>query len=199
VSNVVKSKFGLHIIQLVSRFGDDAVVRHILMIPPVGQDEINESKAKLDSIRGLLVDKKMSFGEAVSKFSDEEESKFTGGFKQARDGSTAVTIDELDKDIIPLLKNLKPGEYSQPQVFTTEQGKQGLRLVYLLSRSEPHRMNLKDDYNRIATQALEEKKQSALEKWFSGHISNYYIYLDPEYQGCQQLDVWEKQASLSKQ
>jgi peptidyl-prolyl cis-trans isomerase SurA len=35
ISNVVKSKFGLHIIQCVSRSGDDVVVRHILMIPPL--------------------------------------------------------------------------------------------------------------------------------------------------------------------
>ena len=50
ISNVVKSKFGLHIIQLVSRSGDDAVVRHILMVPEVGEEEIAKSKARLDSI-----------------------------------------------------------------------------------------------------------------------------------------------------
>ncbi|MCW3115401.1 MAG: peptidylprolyl isomerase, partial [Segetibacter sp.] len=35
ISPVIKSKFGLHIIQLVSRSGDEAIVRHILKIPPV--------------------------------------------------------------------------------------------------------------------------------------------------------------------
>ena len=198
ISNVVKSKFGLHIIQLVSRFGDDAVVRHILMIPPVTEDEVAEAKTKLDSVRNLLTSNQISFGAAVSKYSDEEESKFTGGFKQSRDGSTAITIDQLDKDIIPLLKDMKPGQYSQPQMFTNEQGKKGVRIVYLLTRTSPHIENLKDDYNRIATRALEEKKQSTLERWFSSHIGNYYIFLDSEFQGCQQLEVWQKQALLSK-
>jgi peptidyl-prolyl cis-trans isomerase SurA len=198
ISNVVKSKFGLHIIQLVSRFGDDAVVRHILMIPPVTEDEVTEAKAKLDSVRTLLTSNQISFGAAVSKYSDEEESKFTGGFKQSRDGSTTITIDQLDKDIIPLLKDMKPGQYSQPQMFTNEQGKKGVRIVYLLTRTSPHIENMKDDYNRIATRALEEKKQATLEKWFGSHIGNYYIYLDPEFQGCQQLEVWQKQALLSK-
>ena len=41
ISSVIKSKFGLHIIQMVSRSGDDAVVRHILRIPPVTDEEIN--------------------------------------------------------------------------------------------------------------------------------------------------------------
>ncbi len=198
ISNVVKSKFGLHIIQLVSRFGDDAVVRHILMIPPVTEDEVAEAKTKLDSVRNLLTTNQIAFGAAVSKYSDEEESKFTGGFKQSRDGSNLITIDQLDKDIIPLLKDMKPGQYSQPQVFANEQGKKGVRIVYLLTRTSPHIENLKDDYNRIATRALEEKKQTTLEKWFGSHISNYYIYLDPEFQDCQQLEVWQRQAMLSK-
>ena len=46
VSNVFKTKFGYHIIQMVSRNGDDAVIRHILKIPAVTSIEINAVKAK---------------------------------------------------------------------------------------------------------------------------------------------------------
>lgn len=199
ISTVVKSKFGLHIILLVSRAGDDAVVRHILMVPQVTKDELNEAKSKLDSVRALLVSNKISFGEAVNKFSDEEESKFTGGIQQARDGGSFITIDQLDKEMVPLLKTLKPGQYSEPQMFTDERGKKGVRLVYMRSRTEPHRENLKDDYNRIATRALEEKKHGILEKWFADHIKNYYIYIDEDFQNCKQLNTWRKQALLSQQ
>ena len=47
ISSPVKSKFGFHIIQMVQRNGDDAVVRHILRIPPVTEDEIQGAKVKL--------------------------------------------------------------------------------------------------------------------------------------------------------
>jgi peptidyl-prolyl cis-trans isomerase SurA len=198
ISSVVKSKFGLHIIQLVSRAGDDAVVRHILMIPEVTEDEIKEGTAKLDSIRTQLVNGTLQFGAAVSKYSDDEESKYSGGMQQSRDGSSFLTIDQLDKEMIPLLKSLKPGEYSQPQTFTDERGKKGVRLIYLRTKSEPHRENMKDDYNRIATRALEEKKQAILEKWFASHIGNYYIFIDADYENCSQLDVWKRQAKISK-
>ncbi len=67
VSQVVKSKFGLHIIQLMSRSGDEAVVRHILRIPPVTDDEVKEAVAKLDSVRKQLKAGTIAFGEAVSK------------------------------------------------------------------------------------------------------------------------------------
>lgn len=189
ISNVVKSKFGLHIIQCVSRSGDDIVVRHILMIPPVTDDEINQAKAKLDTVRSKLITGAIDFGTAVSKYSDDED-KFSGGWMQGRDGSTFVTIDQLDKAMIPMIKNMKPGEYTQPTVYTTDQGKKAVRLIYLRSRTQPHRENMKDDYNRIATRALEEKKQNILSKWFNDKIKGYYIYVDPEFAGCDDLKPW---------
>ncbi|MDX1938881.1 MAG: peptidylprolyl isomerase, partial [Flavihumibacter sp.] len=47
ISPVIKSKFGYHIIQMVSRAGDDATVRHILKIPQITDDEINGAITKL--------------------------------------------------------------------------------------------------------------------------------------------------------
>ncbi len=189
ISNVVKSKFGLHIIQCVSRSGDDAVVRHILMIPPVTDDEINDAKDRLDSVRAKLIAGTISFGEAVAKYS-EEEDKFTGGWLLAPDRSTFVTIDQLEKDFIPMLKDLKAGQYSQPTPFVTEQGKKGVRLLYLRTRTDPHRENYKDDYNKVATRALEDKKQRTLARWFDEKIQNYYIYVAPEYNNCEEIKAW---------
>jgi peptidyl-prolyl cis-trans isomerase SurA len=189
ISNVVKSKFGMHIIQCVSRSGDDAVVRHILMIPPVTEDEIVAGVEKLDSVRAKMIAGTLTFGEAVAKYSDEED-KFSGGWVMGGDGSTMVTIDQLDKELIPLIKDLKAGQYSQPTPFQTEQGKKGVRLVYLKTRTDPHLENLKDDYSKIANRALEEKKQKVLERWFDEKLQNYYIYVDGSFQGCEDLKPW---------
>jgi peptidyl-prolyl cis-trans isomerase SurA len=102
-----------------------------------------------------------------------------------------VTIDEMDKSIVSVLNTLKISDFSQPIAFTDERtGKKGVRLIYLKSRTEPHRMNLKDDYNRIATAALEEKKFKALEKWLTTHMNTHYIMLDPEEASCPQLKKW---------
>jgi peptidyl-prolyl cis-trans isomerase SurA len=198
ISPVIKSKFGLHIIQLVSRSGDDAVVRHILKIPPVTDEEVKESIEKVDSIRAKLIAGTLNFGQAVNKYSEDEGSKFSGGRKQARDGSTYVTIDQLDKDEVLALQKMKVGEYSQPLPFADERGKKGVRLIYLQSRSEPHRENLKDDYSRIATRALEEKKTEALDKWFNTHIPNFYIMLDKEFSDCASVKEWVSHAVVNK-
>lgn len=196
VSPVVKSKFGLHIIQMISRSGDEAVVRHILRIPPVTEDEVNEAKAKLDTIRQKLITKQISFGEAVSKYSDDENSKFNAGSAASnRDGSTFVNIDQLDKDLIKPISVMKPGDYSQPQVYTDERGRKVVRIIYLKNRTQPHRENLKDDYNRVAQRALEEKKNAALEKWFKEHIPTYYVLIDREFNGCTGLEEWRAAAA----
>lgn len=184
VSPVIKSKFGYHIIQMVSRNGDDAVIRHILRIPEVTQDEIDQALSKMDTIRSKLIAGNLSFGEAVEKFSDDENSKFTAGLVMDQSGSTSVTIDALDKDIVKQLGSLKIGEYSKPIAFQDERGKKGVRLIYLQNKTEPHRENLRDDYNKVAMRALEEKKNLAIEKWFQSRLPTYYTMIDPEYQSC---------------
>ncbi|MBS1509399.1 MAG: peptidylprolyl isomerase [Bacteroidetes bacterium] len=196
ISAPFKSKFGYHIIQMVSRSGDDAIVRHILKIPQVTKIEIKETQDRLDSVRSKLMAGTMQFGEAVSRYSNDDESKFTGGMKQGPNGSF-LTIDQLDKDLVVMLKDLKVGQYSQPVEFTDESGKQGVRIVYLKSKTEPHRENMKDDYNRIATRALEDKKNDALDVWFAKKIPTYYIMIDKDYMGCPELKKWAESSATA--
>lgn len=180
ISVPVKSKFGYHLIQMVQRNGDDAIVRHILRIPPVTEDELNQAKTKLDTVRSKIVAGTIAFNEAAFKYSDDEAAKFSGPFITGRDGSTYVTIDQLDKGMVSMLSKMKVGDISQPTSFEDEQGKKGVRIVYLKSRSEPHRMNLQDDYSKISQFALEEKKSKALDKWLAEKIPTYYIMVDDD-------------------
>ena len=189
VSPVFKSKFGYHIIQMVSRAGDDAVVRHILRIPKVTDAETQQTLHKLDSVRAMLIAGTLGFGEAVSRFSEDEGSKFTGGMKQGPNG-TFLTIDQLDKETVVQMKDLKLGEFSKPIEYTDERGKKAVRILFLKSRSEPHRENLKDDYNRVAQRAIEIKKGEAIEQWFVQKMPTFYIMIDPEFQTCQPMQSW---------
>ncbi|RYF79583.1 MAG: hypothetical protein EON98_14400 [Chitinophagaceae bacterium] len=191
ISNPFKSKFGYHIVQLVQRNGDEAIVRHILRVPPVNEEEIAEATARLDSVRKALVAGTIDFNTAAGRYSNDEQASFAGYYLMNRRGESLVTIDEMDKSIVTILDKVKIGEFSQPMPFTDEgTNKKGVRLIYLKSKSEPHRMNLRDDYNRIATAALEEKKYKALEKWLTTHISSHYIMLDAGEASCPQLKKW---------
>lgn len=201
ISPVIKSKFGYHIIQMIQRNGDEAIVAHILRIPPVTETETAASTAKLDSIRNLLVKGELAFPVAAGKFTEDETAKFSGPFiTGGRTGSSFVTIDELDKDIVTELEKLKVGDYSQPQAFTDPRGKKGVRLLYLRARTEPHRMNIKEDYDKIAAMALEEKKYKTLEQWLDKRIPTYYIMVDPTVSGgsCPQMDKWVSRSTANR-
>ncbi len=198
VSNAFKTRFGYHIIQMVSRNGDDAVIRHILKIPQVSSIEVNQTKEKLDSIRSRLVSGDLQFGEAVSKYSEDENSKFTGGRIPARDGSTFVSIDQLDKDLVLMLKELKVGEYSPATEFTDDRGKKGVRIVQIVTKTEPHRENLKDDYDKVSQRALEEKKNEVLEKWFANKIPSFYVNISDEFKTCPEMEKWDSKTTVQK-
>ena len=137
-----------------------------------------------------MVDGKIQFGEAVAKYSEDDNSKFTGGRVTSPDGGTSVTIDQLDKDLVLMLKDLKIGQYSKAAEFTDLQGKKGVRIVNIVSKTEPHRENMREDYDKIAHRALEEKKSEALEAWFQKSIPTFYIKLSPEYKKCPEMQKW---------
>ena len=81
--------------------------------------------------------------------------------------------------------------FSQPTAFTNEQAKKGVRIIYLKSRSEPHRMNIHDDYSKISQMALDEKKAIATDKWLKEKIPTYYIMVDEENTAsCPQLQKY---------
>lgn len=184
VSRVIKSKFGYHIIQCISKNGDEVTVRHILKIPRINEPDIKEAINKLDTVRSKLIAGTLKFGEAVAKYSDEENSKFTAGMMRGKDGTSIIYIDDLDKEMVPLLEKLKPGEFAQPTAFTDPQGKKGVRLIYLVSRTAPHRENIENDYSKIAGRALEEKKEKELQKWFIKNSNTFYVQIEDEYRDC---------------
>jgi peptidyl-prolyl cis-trans isomerase SurA len=177
ISKPIKLKSGIYLVQMIERTGDDAVVKYVSRIPPIGEDQINLTKSKLDSIRLKVITGALSFNEAASKYSEDDIAKFSP-FSTNQDGSPHVTIDQLDKDMVGIMDKTSVGSISEPVLFTNEKGKKGVRIIYLKSRSEPHRLNLRDDYSKIAEMALEQKKGIALDRWLSNKILAYDILVD---------------------
>jgi peptidyl-prolyl cis-trans isomerase SurA len=181
ISLPVKSnKFGYFLIQSVEKRGDVAKVRMILRIPPVTDGEIDEAKTKLDTVRNEIHSNKITFKDAAYKYSDDENVKNYGPFILNNDGSTFIPIDRLDKDMVVTITDMKVGDISKPVAYTNEMGKRGARLVYLKSKTAPHRLNLTDDYSKIAEMAVAEKKNRELDHWLAKKIPTYYILVDKD-------------------
>lgn len=186
-------KFGFFLVQCESRRGDDAKIRYLLRIPPVTETEIAVAKAKLDSVRTEIVDGKISFKDAAYKYSEDEALKSYGPFVLNADGSTYVTMDQLpDKEMAMTIGTLKVGEYSQPISFQNAQSQKGVRILYLKSRTEAHRMNLQDDYSKISELALTQKKNEALSEWLEKKVPTFYVLIDKEAaSSCPNLQKYE--------
>lgn len=191
ISPVFKSKAGYHIVQLITKSGEEATVRHILRIPAVTEQEINNGINKLDTVRARIIAGTLSFGAAVEKYS-EADTRLTGGLQLNEQGSTFLPMDQLEKELVVLLdqSRLKPGELSKPIAYTDASGRQGVKLLYFKSRSLPHRQNLKDDYDRIAEEALALKKQQSMDAWLASKTASYYMMIDPAFNNCGILRNW---------
>lgn len=191
ISPVIKTTFGYHIIQMINRKGDVADLRHILIIPEKTSADYKKALVKLDSVRSLLVSGAMGFSEAVGKFSTDEAAKTTGGMiTDPATGSPELEIDKLDPAMALMLDSMTVGGFSQPQIFRNERGDQSARIVYLKSRTEPHKANLKDDYSKIQQVALSQKQAQQLENWVRNNLNDYYIKIAPEYQSCSVFSGW---------
>ncbi|GAA4460789.1 peptidylprolyl isomerase [Nemorincola caseinilytica] len=191
ISPIVKTKFGYHIIQMVNRKGDEAELRHILIKPTITSSDYNKAIAKLDSVRNLIVSGRISFPEAVGKFSTDEAAKRTGGMvMDPTTGNTELDVTRLDRDMILMLDTLKPGSVSAPHVYMNEMRERSCRIVYMRSRTEPHRANLKEDYGRIQDVALQQKKQKKIQDWVQQKAPTFYLWIAPEFRDCQILKDW---------
>lgn len=192
ISPVIKTKFGFHIIQMIRRMGEEAKVRHIVIVPEITNSDLQKTLKKLDSVRADLVSGKLTFPEAVGKYSTDDQSKMTGGMVYDQMGGTQLGIDQLDPDMARSVGEMKVGEYSQPQIFTENPytKTRACRILFLKGRTDPHILNLKDDYSKIQQKALEFKQNEFMSKWVKERISGYYIKIDPEYKDCSELKDW---------
>ncbi len=194
VSPVIKTKFGYHIIQMIQRKGDQADVRHILIIPERTSADFRVALNRLDSVRAELVSGKISFPQAVGKYSTDDQSKMTAGMlTDPQTGAGQLEVDQLDPALALMIDSLPIGGFSQPHVFINQYtGERSCRIVYLKDRSEPHKANLRDDYSKIQQVALSQKQNRKLEQWMQNKLPTYYLKVDPEYKNCGPLAAWQE-------
>jgi len=178
ISNPIRSGPGYFLLQLVGRQGDLATVRVILRVPPVTPTDVRHAIDFLNTISRDLQASRISFNETAAQYSQDPAAVYNGPFLLNDKGSPLLTMDQLDKDAAALLAKMKPGEISPATAYTTNDGRKAARILFLKSRTAPHRLNMKDDYSRIADQALEQKKTQALQRWMLSKLQTFYITID---------------------
>ncbi|MEZ4918512.1 MAG: peptidylprolyl isomerase [Saprospiraceae bacterium] len=190
ISPVVETEFGFHIIQMLERRGNLVRGRHILVRPEITQADLDLAKEKLDTVRQMIIrDSSMTFSHAIKRFGFKDVPSYNndGRVANPRTGNTFFEVADLDTDIFFAIDGLEPGQITEPVSFRANDGSRFYRLVELSSRTKPHVANLQQDYNKIQTAALEQKKAGFTDKWMLEKVGSTYLSIDPRYLTCPNL------------
>ena len=195
ISEIIETTYGYHIIKLVTRKGDDYVVQHILKMPEFSPDAINQSAIKMDSCYRLLKENKITWDDAVIRFSNDDLTKQNKGIiTNPITGDQTWDMEDLnqvDQQIYLLTDAMEKGDYTSPNLYVDiYERKQGIRIVRLMERYQPHVANLKDDYSLIKSAAENDKKQRIITEWTNSKIGNAYIRIDKQFSGCDFKSNW---------
>lgn len=191
MSDVVESKFGFHLIQMIERRGEQINVRHILLKPTISSADLLMEKNRADSIADAIRSNKISFADAALKHSSDESTKSNGGKVVNREsGNTRFETNQVDATVFFHLDKLKKGEVSEATLTTTKEGKQVYKIYLLINRTQPHVANLTDDYQRLQTAALNQKQQKAMEEWVKRKRKSTFIQVSDSYKYCDSIQNW---------
>jgi peptidyl-prolyl cis-trans isomerase SurA len=184
ISQPFESPFGFHVMQLKDRRGNEYNSRHILISAVPSPNDIETARKYLDSLRRKIVKDSIKFDVAAKEYSDDQATKGLGGFFTDQDGSTRISMREIDPVVYLAIDTMKVGSVSQPMTYRTEQQKDAVRILYFKNKLPPHQANLTDDWPRIQSAALSEKRDRILDKWFQKSRGDVFITIDPEFNSC---------------
>ncbi len=191
ISDIIETMYGFHIIQLIERRGETINVRHILMSPKASASDLDKARIKLDSVAALIQAGSLTFEEAAAKYSDDVDTKFNGGLLvNPATGSTWFEVSQMDQNLFFVVDKQKVNEVSDPSLVRVGEKKESYRLVSLKARTNPHRANLKDDYQKIQQAAEAEKKDKQVRSWINRKRQSFYIKIDKEFSNCPFDNPW---------
>jgi len=192
ISKVVESQFGYHIVQLIERRGEQINVRHILIKNKVTATALYAAKLKMDSIAKEINEEIITFDQAVSKYSDDENKSNGGLLLNPNTMSTSHTLEDMAPALRLVVEKLKETQVSSPSVIQMQDENKAYRILRLNKRTEQHKANLVDDFAKIKEYSINAKKQVTLEKWTSKTIARTYIKLSDELTKCELSNKWSK-------
>ncbi|MCH3882618.1 peptidylprolyl isomerase [Tenacibaculum aquimarinum] len=194
ISEPFKSIFGYHIILLHKIKGQGREVSHILMQPEISDDKLSETKAEVEKLRKEILENKITFEEAVKKYSEDDETKNNGGIlMNPYSGETTWELTRMDPELYGRVNDLKKGEITEPFYDETRGGEKMYKVILMRNRTDTHTAELVNDYVKVQQLALAKKKEETIAKWSKEKISDTYIKLNSDFKKCTFKKDWKKE------
>ncbi len=157
ISDMVETKFGIHVIELMERRGEAVHARHILIRVERTQADDDSVIALLNGIRSRSLAGE-SFASLAKKYSEDTETAPIGG------SLGSAELGQIEKRFYSTVATLKEGEISEP-VKLSSGGVDGYHIVMMKKRVPAHSPSLDQDYQRIESIALNFKKNREYTAW----------------------------------
>ena len=188
ISQIVETPDGFHIIEVLDKKGDMFNARHILLKPEYTAADREKAFARLDSLKTMIDTSEISFELAARYYSEDPATRTNGGqMADPNTGSSYFAIDELKPQDYAAIKDLKPGEISEPVESLDNEGRDG-NLVYKIIRLDKivpsHTATFERDYTELRNIVQQKKQVEALESFVNQKIGTTPIMIDPLFGDC---------------
>ena len=196
ISQIVETPDGFHIIEVLEKKGDMFNARHILLKPRYTSEDRDRAFKKLDSLKTAIQDTLISFELAARFYSEDPATRTNGGqMADPGTGSAYFEIDQIKPQDYAALKDMQPGDISDPIESLDNEGRDG-NLVYKIIRLDSiipaHTASFERDYTELLGEVRSAKQAEAIDKFIKDKIEVTYIKIDPLFQDCEfELDGWK--------
>lgn len=164
ISGPVKTEYGYHLIRVNDKIGEKINTSHILITPEAYIQDDSSTYDFAASLRDSVINREMTFEEAVRKYSSDEKSK-------AYNGQIGVlNLEDLDKKYTDIFESADIGYITEPL-----KEKDGYYLYKVMDKKSGHKININTDYTLIKNLAAEYKRQHELKKWIDELRKKVYI------------------------
>ncbi|NQV42379.1 MAG: peptidylprolyl isomerase [Candidatus Marinimicrobia bacterium] len=166
MSGIVETQFGLHLLRLDEKQGEQVNISHILLMPVADDSDRKFTSDKLAGIRDDILAGKTTLGEQVELYVTDE-------YMKSRKGQMGLTdISLLPEDIHDLLLNIPLENLSMP-VYSSDQ----FHLIMVHRRIAGGKINLSDHWPDVETMSLEFKKRNRYQSWIDDQRDRIYIQI----------------------
>ncbi|MEM6684365.1 MAG: peptidylprolyl isomerase [Bacteroidota bacterium] len=194
VSDPFKTEFGWHIVMVDKIRGQERDVRHILLIPEISKEKLEEARKEIDTLRTRIMDGELTFEEAARSFSDDKETRNNGGkLINPATFDTHFELTKMDPEQYSQIEPLKGGEISIPLLDETRTRQKRFKLLKVTNRFDEHVADYSKDYIKIKNLALKEKQLKEVQKWIAQKIKDTYINVNKDNRGCDFQNNWLKE------
>ena len=195
ISEPFKSEFGYHIIQLHEIKGNQRIASHILLQPEIPDAKLKETQSLLDKIRKEVLENKITFKEAVKKYSDDKDTNQSGGLIiNPQTNESTFDLTRMDPALYARVSAIKKGELTESFYDESQGGEKMYKIILMRDRTDAHTADLINDYVKVQQLALQKKKEENITKWAKEKIKDTYIKLNEIHKKCTFDKNWKKES-----